>query len=482
MQLREQTIRGVRATLLGTVSGALLQTVILVVLARLLTPLDYGAYAAANILMLPLQALVLSTTERAIVIQGELSEDSLSSVQGIMFWLMVGVAVVIGASGLVAAERFHNLIGATFAAYAPILPISALTMTARAHLRRRMAFGKMVVVDLIAQTVGVGGVTISFALMGFGPFSLVLGAIAVMLIQALGYRWGAIAAVRIRTNFAEARPTLRTAYLVGKISFLEVIQGQIPSVFIGAILGATQLGFFSRAYSLVQMPIELLTTSISRVLYSSFASVREEKEKFVRALYHLVECATVVIFPIAIGMAVAAPQLVGVILGSRWQATEPLIVWITLASALTMTGTLFANVIEAALHLNAKFYGLLISLCAGIVLFALLTRHGLIDACIALAGAWLLYFLGQVCLAKVLLHLSTFRLFASMTPGLVGGVVVGLYIFAVQTVLHTLSPVMMLIIEIAGCGVLLVGVVGVLFPRLFRELLNYAGLGRFVSV
>src|SRR5271154_3106507 len=51
MQLRERTIRGVRVTLLGTVAGAILQMVILVSLARILTPRDYGAYAAAMILI-----------------------------------------------------------------------------------------------------------------------------------------------------------------------------------------------------------------------------------------------------------------------------------------------------------------------------------------------------------------------------------------------------------------------------------------------
>jgi lipopolysaccharide exporter len=273
---------------------------------------------------------------------------------------------------------------------------------------------------------------------------------------------------------------LKTAFLVGNISYLEIVQAQVPFTFIGSILGTTQLGLFSRAYSLVQLPIELLTNAISRVLYSSFVTLRDDKERFVKGLYRLMECATVVIFPIAIGMAVAAPQLVGAVLGPRWLETQPLIPWLTLGSALTMTGTLFAGVIEAALHLRVKFYGQLVTLLVGIVAFALLTRHGLVDASIAFAIAWFLYFLGQVYLAKVLLHLNALDLLVCMAPGLVGGAVVGIYIFSVQMFLSGVATVSLLIVEVIGSGLLLAGVVAFLFPRLFRELLNYSGLDRYL--
>jgi lipopolysaccharide exporter len=475
-----KTIRGVKATLVGTVGGALLQMFILIVLARLLTPQDYGAYAVALIIVQPLQTAVLSTTERALVIQGEVPEESMSSVLGITFWMMVAIAIVIGLSGLLVAKWFDNVTGATLAACAPILPVAALAMTARAHLRRQMAFGKLVVTDLSSQILGVGGVSILCAMMGFGPFSLVLGSLVQVSVQALGYRSGAIRGTGMNTNFAAARPTLKMAYLLGRISLLEIIQGQVPSIFIGAILGTAQLGLFSRAYSLVQVPIELLTTAILKVLYSSFVTVREDKEKFVRALYRLLECVIVIIFPIGIGMAIAAPQLVGTILGDRWHETEPLIAWLALGSALTMTGTLFASAVEAALHLNAKFYGQLLSLLVSSVLFAVLTRYGLVAASIAFAAAWILYFFVQACLAKVLLHLSLSKLLSSFAPGVVGGAVIGVYVLAVQSALHTLSPVMLLAIEIVGCGVLLACVVAFLFPRLFRELLSYSGLDSFV--
>jgi len=481
MQLRERTIRSIRITLLGTLSGAALQMLILVILARLLLPRDYGAYAGALIIIQPLQAGLLSTTERAIVIQGDASAENVSSVQGIMFWLMAILAILIGVSGLLAARWFHNPTAATLAACTPILPVAALAMAARAQLRRSMAFRKLVVTDFIAQFLGAGCIAILCAMMGLGPFSLVLGAFAQISIQALGYRWGAIRAVRMGTNFAEARPTLKTAYFVGKISILEILQGQIPPTFIGTILGTTPLGLYSRSSSLVQLPIELLVTSISRVIYSSFSSVREEKEKFIAAFYQLLEVITVIVFPIAAGMAIAAPQLVGAILGNRWIEAEPLIAWFTVGCALNMTGTIFATVIESALHLNARFYGQLFIIFVGILSFALLTNHGLIDACIAFTITWSLCFVVQMVMARNLLHLEFSQLLRSMTPGLIGAVAVGSYIFAVQTALPALIPTALLLIEVAGSGAILIVVVAVLFPRLFRELLNYSGLKQLVS-
>src|SRR5258707_999029 len=217
MQLREKTIRGVRATLLGTVGGALMQMGILVALARLLTPVDYGTFAAANIVLLPLQALILSTTERAVIIQGDLSDSALSSIESFMFWIMSGFAIAIAAGGGVAWLLFHSLIGATLAASAGALPVAALTMSSRARLRRDMAFGRLVAVDFVAQLLCIGLFSIVCAWMGFGPFSLVIGASSQTIVQAIGYRWGSLRTLRLRMNYAEARATLSPAVPVGRI-------------------------------------------------------------------------------------------------------------------------------------------------------------------------------------------------------------------------------------------------------------------------
>ncbi len=180
-------------------------------------------------------------------------------------------------------------------------------------------------------------------------------------------------------------------------------------------------------------------------------------------------------------MAIAAPQFVGALLGARWVAADPLIAWIAGASALIMTASLFANVLEVALHLNSKFYGQLASLFGGIILFALLTPRGVVYASAALTGAWALYFVGQVALSKILLHLNGRKLLASFTPGLVTGLVIVLYVAAVREFLHLRSPVVMFIVEVAGCGILQCGVIVALFPRLFQDLMVYAGLRYFTG-
>src|SRR5258707_8375802 len=183
-------------------------------------------------------------------------------------------------------------------------------MTARARLRRQLAFGQIALADLFAQFVGLGAVNAACAVSGFGPFSLVLGMLVQIFLQSVGYRWGVTGAYRMTTNVSMALPTLRIAYAVGKISIVEIVRGQIPIAFVGPILGSSVLGIFTRAYSLAQLPMEILTMAITRVLLPSFVIVRDDRERFNRVLYQILECVAPVGFPAAAGIAASGPQLV----------------------------------------------------------------------------------------------------------------------------------------------------------------------------
>src|SRR5258707_3330476 len=88
MQLRAHAIRGLKITLFGAVCNGALQLMILFVLARLLTPRDYGVFAGALVIIQPLQATILLTTEPAIVLQREMPDEELSSVLGVAFWAL----------------------------------------------------------------------------------------------------------------------------------------------------------------------------------------------------------------------------------------------------------------------------------------------------------------------------------------------------------------------------------------------------------
>ena len=476
MQLRERTMKGIRVTLLGALCNAGLQTAILIVLARLLTPRDYGLYAAALIITQPLLTFILSPAERAIVLQEKMSTDNVASLLGLLFWVMAGLGLLVGAAGLSASYWFRYEFGMTLAACSFMLPATALATTARATLRRELAFGKLVAVDLIAQFFGLGGVAFLCARAGLGPFSLVFGALAQTLLQATGYRWGVDGAFRMDLNFTKSFPVVKSAYMVSKISFVEIARGQVPAIFVGATLGAATLGIFNRAYSLVQLPLELITTAVSRVLFSSFVSVRNEKERFDRAFYQTIECVTVIVLPVAIGIAAAAPELVATVLGKHWTAARPLIAWIALGSALAMTGTLFASILEVTLHLQEKLYGQIFSLVVTVLCFALLTRYGPVDAAIAFAIAFLVYFAIQASLSISLLGLDPFQLLARLVPALVSGISIGLYILTARYLLRFLMPWEILLFEVAGSGLLLPAIGAALFPRLFRELLHYSGL------
>jgi O-antigen/teichoic acid export membrane protein len=472
MHVLERAGRAIRLTLAGSFGSILIQSAILVVLARLLTPNDYGQYAAAMVLVQPLQNVVVSTAERALVIGEELSEQTLATVLGTLLALLIALAFLVGGAALLVAHWFDLPIGNTIAVFCLLLPLAVLPMTERARLRRAFEFGRLVRCDLAAQIAGPGVAAVACAAAGFGPFSLAVGGGVQFAVQAIAYRGGRIP--QIRFSAAVAIAPLKTSFSIAKISAVELFRGQVPATAIGSLLGASPLGLYNRAYMLVQVPVEVLTSALNRVLVPGFVALRSERERFQSTFYKSIEILSMAVVPASVGIAAAAPDLVAVLLGPRWMSVVPLIGWMAAGAGATMLGTQFAVVLEATMHLKAKFYAQLASLAAAIGLFFFLAPMGLVSAAIAFAASFFVYFFIQAALCVAFLDFEPLVLVARLMPGLVGGGVVFATVLAVAQL--NLQPPAALLLDAGGSVVALVVMTVVAFPRMARDLLVHAGL------
>jgi lipopolysaccharide exporter len=471
MGLRERTARSIRSTFLGAVGAALFQVITLIVLAHLISPIDYGKFAGASIIISIVQRGVLSPLERAIVVSGGRESVSVQSIQGLALVTMLCAACLFSFCGLVAGYFYRSSIGFTLAGASWVLPASACLSPMRAIHRLNMSFDRLVRTDLVAQFVGSTITPIALALLGMKSNSLVLGSLVVVSIQVAGYKRGLANPIRFNFSLSEAWPLLATALRVARFSVLELFQGQVPSIFVGSMLGLAPLGLYNRASSMVQMPLEMMTTSISQVVYSSVVQIRHEPARLASGMYQVLEAIVAITFPIACGMAIAAPQLVDVILGKKWITSEPFIVWLTLGSSMCVVGSFVSVVLESTLFLTARAYAQLASLVSSIVLFLILARYGLIYACIAFALTWLVYLVVQLSMAIVLLQLDLLKVFRAMLPGCVGALLVWVFIFSMQIYLAHVSQIALLAIEVAGSATILGMVLAVFFRRYYSLLL-----------
>jgi PST family polysaccharide transporter len=295
------------------------------VLARLLYPRSFGLLAMVYTLislgaMLGDAGLGIATIQRR-----DLNHEQASA----LFWIGVGVGSVVSISiallSPLAAVFFREADIVTIVlAIAPTIFIQALGMQHQALMSRRMQYARLAAVGVTAQTLSTG-LAIFLACRRAEHWALVARAVALPTLMTLLF-W-----VVCRWRPGRFR---RTAGLRSLIAFGGTLVGvkafgflrrNLDNVLIGAVWGADVIGFYSRAYRIILMPIEQVTGPISTIAIPALSRLQGDAARFRRYYVKAVHGLTSISMPLSVLTIAQAHHIVPVLLGDRWQAVVPLL-------------------------------------------------------------------------------------------------------------------------------------------------------------
>ena len=296
-----------------------LRIVVLAILARLLTPEDFGVFAAAMTvieLLLPLSTLSL---EHALVQQKNLSEGALSMVSSIALGLASALTLLVIATAHLITHVYDDpKIAELLSALAYSIPAAALSGILLSILRQRLAFAELSIVAFVGFTIA-SLVTVAMAYQGYGVWSLVAGYYVQVIAPVL------LALYWVRPRFhkpvwdTDAQSMLRfgSGQTLSSILSYWALQGDY--VVIGRMLGTASLGFYTRAYQLVSVVPTIFARIQSTVLFPTFSRFDTRSIEFGERFVKGVEGLAVLTLPICAGALVFAPEIVALLLGPGWE-------------------------------------------------------------------------------------------------------------------------------------------------------------------
>ena len=322
-----------------------LRLVLLAVMARLLTPNDYGLLGmvlAFTALLATFQDLGLSA---ATVQRKDLTEAQLSAV----FWLNVALGTAMAllfAASAPAVAWFYDeptLVPVTVAVACGLLLASLGTQSA-ALLDRRMDFASVALAEVFGLVAG-GAAGIVGALNGYGVFALVgqrlVQTAVTMSVYVLRARWRPgrprwAAGVREMVGFG--------GYLTG-FNILNYFTRNFDKVLLGKFWGTIELGLYTRSYMLMTLPIQLASWPLARVLRPALSRLQDDGVRFAEASVSALHVLTWVSFPMAGGLAVLAEETIRLVYGEQWLAAVPVYRVLCIAgllqTLLNVSGTFF---------------------------------------------------------------------------------------------------------------------------------------------
>lgn len=317
--LTYETISGLLWMFSGKGVRAVLRIVVLIILARLLSPHEFGLLGAALVVFGFATLLSQLGMQPALVQRPILEERHLRTAftASILFALLLAAVIAVCAPWIAAFFKTEELIP-ILRFMALVSPIYGLTVVAGALLQREMRFRVIAVVEMLSYLVGFGVVGITFAIMGFGVWSLVAAHTVASLISAvlsLAVQPHPKRPQLDRRAFAELM-TFGGGFTIAKV--FNTLARQGDNLVIGRWLGPAALGMYGRAYQLLVFPVNLFGTVLAKVLFPSMARIQDDLPRLQAAYRRCVSLIALLFAPISLAAFVLAPELVQVILGPQW--------------------------------------------------------------------------------------------------------------------------------------------------------------------
>jgi PST family polysaccharide transporter len=321
--LKGRSVRGGVLTLVSQGTQFLIQTISTIVLARMLTPADFGLVAMVTAVTVLATAFADLGLSEATIQRKDITQDQVSS----LFWINVAVGLGLMLLSMAAAPVFAwfyrepRLLNITLLLSLTFL-IGGLRVQPDALLKRQMRFSALAMRDVACYALTVP-IAITMAWKGAGYWAIVAVPLILNFTQML-FSW---LIVRWRPSFPTRGVNVRSMVgFGGKIAasyFIINVNRSIDNVLIGWYWGAAPLGLYSRAYNLLMLPVRQLTTPAGSVAIPTFSRLQSDPERFAR--YYLRSISLMMWISSAIFgfLFVTAEPLIVLLLGARWREAAP---------------------------------------------------------------------------------------------------------------------------------------------------------------
>jgi O-antigen/teichoic acid export membrane protein len=417
---------GVKWVGLGLILQKLLQIGVIVVLARLLSPEDFGLVAATALALTVTIALKEMGMPTALV---QRRTDVQAAANGLFFTSCLSSLVLYGLITVVApalSTFFHNeLVGPVFRVMGLQLFTESLILVPRAMAARQLRLRLQVVLAL-GEGAAAAAASLLLVFRGFGVWSMVYGALAGFVVHAL--LWWLVTDWR-PTGRVDLRVVREMIAFGARISVAAGVTDGVDALaraFVGRWQGVASLGLYDLAMRIVNLPVrQVATTLMLRVAIPAFSQVQAELER-VRAWYvQTIRYLALVMTPITVTLLVLPDHLVPIIFGDTWAPSAPLLAVLAPVVLLAPVGdgrAVFVSLGRADLSLRLALGRLFLTL----PLMVLVARIDVAAVCAVYTSSTLIVSAASLVLVVRLIEVPLRRVLAELIVPLVAGGAQGL--------------------------------------------------------
>lgn len=462
--LTKSTAFGIFWTGISQSSTQLFQFIVVVILARLLNPKDFGIVGLAAIFIGFISTINELGLSAAIIQRKDLDETHLST----SFWASIGTGtilciIIILVSSYVADFFQEELVQPILIVASLSLIIGSFGVVQRALLEKSLNF-KIIAISEVGASLVSGIVSIFLAIKGYGVWSLVFGGLSSTFIS-VAILW------KLKTwrpsfefNIAHFKELFTFGGHVMGSRLLNYIDSNVDRLVVGKMLGTSALAFYTIPYSLITFPFSKVSAVVTRVMFPAFSAFQDDNDILRKGYLRAVRYISLITFPMLAGMFVVSPEFVEVIFGAKWAPMIIPLKILCLTGALISIGTTVGSILLSKGRADIQFKWNILTAIVLPIAVIIGANYGLagVAGSVTIMTVILFPFIQKI--TNDLIGLSMYSYFMAIYPAIVGSMtlIAGMEIY--QGIMVTLNlSALSILVSSTIIGI----IVYVLFLRLF---------------
>ena len=323
--LRDKTIKGVNWSVIENVLNHGTSFIIGLVLARLLSPKEYGLIGIVGIFAGLFDAIIDSGFTNALIRKNDSDNDDYNTVFISNLFVSIFLSLLLFCSAPYISIFFKQAeLTQLTRTLSCVIFINAISIIPRVLLTKQLDFKTMTKISIISNVIS-GLIGIIMAFCGCGVWSLVAQQIISRLMRTflLNYcvRWKPVYSF----SYARFRDIFSFAWKLMVASVINNLWKQVYSIVIGRCYDVKTLGYYSRANHMSELFSVNLTNVVQRVSFPVLSNIQNEEENLKKVYRKVIKFSMFVSFICMLGMSAVAKPLIVVLIGEKWLPCVPLL-------------------------------------------------------------------------------------------------------------------------------------------------------------
>jgi len=450
--LKNQTISGLFWTFSDLIMNQGIQFVIQIILARLLSPEDFGLIAMITVVISISNSIMDSGFGNALIREKNVTQKDYSTVFNFNLVTSIIIYIIIfflapTISRFYVEERLIKILRVLSIS----IIINSFGLVQRTILTKKIDFKTQTKINVVAS-ISSGVIGIILASLGFGVWSLVIRTIFMNLVQSvmlfISNRW--IPSLEFDINSFKKYFKFGWKLLISGL--INTIYNNLYYLIIGRGFSASILGYYTNASKLKDTVTQSITSAIQKVTYPVLSNMNTDDIQLKFSYKKILKNAAFIIFPIMIGLASVANPLISVLLGERWIPSIVYFQILCLEGMLYPIHAINLNVLQVKgrsdLFLKLEIIKKVIAVVViGIVL---ILKLGIIYLLLgAVLNSYISYFINTY-YTKDLIHYSINEQIKDLMPSFILSVLMGLISYCIGIIIPFSKTFLLLIQIIVG--------------------------------